>query len=99
MKLIFEVKDVGDNNFKAFPLSIEACCSQSMLWFMRGGEKNWNVANSFIIVAIDDEKRSENYYHCQFCGKKHETQEKQEKQDKRDGHIPEESEIKNIEKK
>lgn len=81
MIIRYEVKDIGSNVFQAYPLSIEACCGQSLLWFMRGGEKSINVPNAFIIETMS-EKRNEHYYFCQFCGKKHETVEKKGNEEK-----------------
>lgn len=77
MKLQFKVEDIGNNNeLHAFPRVLTACCNQSLLWFMRS-PKSWNVANSFIIMPSPDGKTAENFYFCQFCGKKHEAYELQ----------------------
>jgi hypothetical protein len=74
MIIIYEVipSEKEQNTFNAFPISVERCCQQSILWFFKYS-MDCLVKEAVILKRSSSENSTyaERFNHCQFCGKKH----------------------------
>ncbi len=71
MIIIYEIvqSPTEKNIYKALPISVHRCCTESILWFFKYSV-DCIVKDAILLKRNKDVV--DKYSHCQFCGAKHE---------------------------